>query len=125
MDVKSHLFSDDFNLLTLLHKNPVPDIRDGWGDAAVRAFRHHLWYFSEQLAPLALFDDRVDEKTMQAMVDNFSHSSNGLKRQDNNVFDHRISLQEYVTSGSLVMFNLLSVSGQEEAKMFLSKLPAF
>ena len=43
-----------FNLL--LNKNPVPDIRDSW-NAAVRSFRHRLWYFSEHLAPLALFDD--------------------------------------------------------------------
>ena len=55
------------------------------------------------------------------MVDNFSRPPNGLKWQDGKVFDHRIPLQEYVTSGSLVMFNLLSVNGQEEAKMFLQK----
>ena len=91
-----------FNLLTLLHKNPMPDIRDGW-DAAVRSLCRHLWYFSEHLAPLALFDDRVDKKTKQAMVDNFSHPPNGLKQQDGKVFDHRIPLQEYVTSGSLMM----------------------
>ena len=42
---------NDFNLLTILHKYPVPDIRD----AAVKAFRRHLWYFSEQQAPLALW----------------------------------------------------------------------
>ena len=30
---------NDFNLLTLLHKYPVPDIRD----ATVKAFRRHLW----------------------------------------------------------------------------------
>ena len=108
---------NDFNLL------PVPDIRDGW-DATVRAFRSYLCYIFEHLAPLTLFDDRVDEKTKQAMVNNFSRSPNGLKHQDGKVFDHRNSLQEYVTSGSFVMFNLFSVNGQENAKMFLSKLLA-
>ena len=39
------------------------------------------------------------------------------------VFHHQISLQEYVTSGYLVIFNLLSVNCQEEAKMFSLKPP--
>ena len=47
------------------------------------------------------------------MVNNFSRPPNGLKRRDGKVFDHRISLQEYVTSESLVMFNLLFVNGQQ------------
>jgi hypothetical protein len=111
---------NDFNLLALLHEYPVHAIRD----AAVKAFRRHLWYFSEHLVSLALFDDRVDEKTKQAMVDNFSRPSNGLKRQDGKVFDHLTPLEAYVTCGSSVMFDLLSVNGQEKAKVFLSKPPA-
>ena len=101
---------NDFNLLILLHKYPVPDIMDGW-DAAVEAFRHHLWYFSEHLTPLTFFDDCVNEKIKKAMVDNYICLPKGLKHQDGKVFNRRIPLQEYVTSWSLVMFNLLSVNG--------------
>jgi hypothetical protein len=46
---------NDRNLLILLHDYPVPVVRE----AALNAFYRHLWYFSEHLVTLALFDECV------------------------------------------------------------------
>ena len=57
---------NDHNMLALMHKCPDNNI----ADAAIKAFSRHLWYLSENLVLLALFDDRVVNTTKQAMVDN-------------------------------------------------------
>jgi hypothetical protein len=110
---------NDFNLLALLHKYPVRSVRT----AAIDAFQRHLWFFSEQLVALSLFDDRVNDDIKAAMVRNFSRPPNQptLKRLNAKLFDHHKPLQDYVTSKSLTIFDLLSMHGQEEAKQFLSK----
>ena len=109
-------------MLALLHEYPEHRVRD----AAGKAFNRHLWYFSEHLVPLVLFDDRVTEETKAAMVENFARPSKpvALKRLDIKSFDHRAKLETYVISRSLNIFNLLSTNGKEEAKVFLSKSPA-
>ncbi|GBN52773.1 hypothetical protein AVEN_124347-1 [Araneus ventricosus] len=38
--------------------------------AASQKFSQHLWYFTEEIAVLALFDDDVDEETKLKMVAN-------------------------------------------------------
>jgi len=113
---------NDLNLLALLQEYPIQSVRM----AAIDAFQRHLWYFSEQLVCLSLFDDRVTEEIKAAMVRNFSRPANQptLKRLNTKFFDHRTPLQDYVTSKSLTMFDILSLTGQEEAKQFLSKPPA-
>lgn len=75
--------------------------------------------------PLSLFDDRVNDEIKAAMVQNFLRPPHQptLKRLNAKFFDHRAPLQDYVTSKSLTMFDLLSINGQEEAKQFLSKPP--
>ena len=75
---------------------------------------------------LSLFDDRVNDEFKAAMVQNLSHPPNlpTLKRLNVKFFDHHTSLQDYVTSKSPTMFDLLSMNGQEEARQFLSKPPA-
>jgi hypothetical protein len=113
---------NDLKLLNLLHEYPDRRI----SDTASAALRRHLWYFSEHLVLLALFDERVDEEIKTAMVRNLSRAPNKicLKRVGNKTFDHRAPLSEYVTSRSMLFFDLLSTNGQEEAKLFLLKPPA-
>jgi len=67
--------------------------------AAADAFHCHLWYYSEQLVPLSLSDDRVDDEIKAAMVRNFSRPPNKptLKRLNAKFFDHQTPLQYYVT----------------------------
>ena len=113
---------NDYNLLVLLHDYPAPDIRQ----AAIDAFCRHLWFFSEHLVTLALFDDRVSDETNAAMVENFARSPNhtAAKRLDKKAFNIRTPLEAYVTSRSLTLFNLLSLNGKEESQAFLTKPPA-
>ena len=77
---------NDMTLISLLHKYPVPVVRE----AAIKAFTRHLWYVSENLLPLALFDERVDDRTKAAMVKNFSRHPNQIatKRIDSRLFNH-------------------------------------
>ena len=38
-------------------------------DAAIKALSAHLWYLTEELAPLALFSSQVPNETKQQMAD--------------------------------------------------------
>ena len=113
---------NDLHLIALLDRYPEPAVRV----AAISAFRRHLWYLSEHLAPLALFDDRVDDDTKAAMVQNLSlpPHSKALKRLDGKTFDHTRPLGHYITRRSLTIFSLLASNGEEDAKSFLSKPPS-
>src|SRR6218665_1826551 len=113
---------NDLKLLNLLHQYPELCVND----KASAALRCHLWYFSEHLVLLALSDERVDEELKTATVRNLSRAPNKicLKRMDNKIFDHCAPLSEYVTSRSMMFFDLLSTNGQEESKSFLLKPPA-
>ena len=75
---------------------------------------------------LALFEDRVDDCTKAAMVHNLARppKPTAPKRLSKKTFNHRSPLEDHVTSRSLRMFDLLSATGREEAKQFLSKSPA-
>jgi hypothetical protein len=94
--------------------------------AATEAIYRHLWYLSEHLATLALFDERVSDDTKAAMVANFSRPPNQMlyRRLDKKTFSLSKPLQEYVTSRSLKLFDLLCLNAQERAKTFLSQLPS-
>jgi hypothetical protein len=113
---------NNLTLLNLLNEYPDRCV----SDKASAALRRHLWYFSEHLVLLALFDERVDTVTKEAMVSNLSRAPNKivLKRLDNKTFDHRRPMSEYVTNKSMLFFDLISTNGQETAKSFLSKPPA-
>jgi hypothetical protein len=50
---------NDVQLLKDLHRYPERAIRD----ASTKAFRRHLWFFSEHMIDLALFDHRVSDAT--------------------------------------------------------------
>lgn len=110
---------NDFKVLDLLHHYPVSTVRV----AAIKAFSRHLWYFSEHLITLALFDDKVSDETKAAMASNFSRpsNSNNFRRLDEKTFNYSTPLEEYVTSRSLKLFDLLDKDGQQKAQSFLSK----
>ena len=65
---------NDLKLLNLLHEYPERSI----SEKASAALRRNLWYFSEHLALLALFDERVDEEIKTAMVKNLSRVPNKI-----------------------------------------------
>lgn len=114
-----HAPFNDYKMLDLLHQYPVPAIRT----AAIEAFSRHLWYFSEHLITLALFDDHVCDETKTAMVYNFSRPPNPkmCRRLDKKTFIHSTPLEEYVTSRSLKLFDLFDIDGQAKAQTFLAK----
>lgn len=66
------------DLLKILCKYPDQDTRQ----EALKAFSRHLWYLSEDLISLAIFDERVPEEKEQEMLANLTKpgSENQLKR---------------------------------------------
>ncbi|KAG7169099.1 hypothetical protein Hamer_G029229, partial [Homarus americanus] len=93
--------------------------------AAQAAISRHLWYLSEHLIGLSLFDDRIDTETKKNMVQNFQCP----KKQD---FSRRIVLSDetpisnvasFVTERTLDIFDVLTLDGKERAQLFLSKDP--
>ncbi|GBM38425.1 hypothetical protein AVEN_260808-1 [Araneus ventricosus] len=45
-------------------------VNESISKAALQKFSQHLWYFTDEIAVLALFDDDVDEETKLKMVAN-------------------------------------------------------
>ncbi|GBN42058.1 hypothetical protein AVEN_218862-1 [Araneus ventricosus] len=45
-------------------------VNESISKAALQKFSQHLWYFTDEIAVLALFDDDVDEDTKLKMVEN-------------------------------------------------------
>ncbi|KAG7167702.1 hypothetical protein Hamer_G025541, partial [Homarus americanus] len=89
--------------------------------AAQAAISRHLWYLSEHLIGLSLFDDRIDTETKKNMVQNFQCP----KKQD---FSRRIVLSDetpisnvasFVTERTLDIFDVLTLDGKERAQLFL------
>jgi hypothetical protein len=60
------------------------------------------------------------------MVQNLSRPANQptVKRLNAKFFFHQTPREDYITSKSLSVFDILSMNGQEEAIQFLSKPPA-
>ena len=96
---------NDIKLLHLLHEYP----ERCFSAKASTVLRQHFWYFSEYLAPLALFNEQVDDDIKTAMVRNLSRApkETGLKRLQTKTFDHGTPLCEYITSRSVLFFDLL------------------
>ena len=108
-------------LLSILDTYPVRHVKE----AAVEAICRHLWYFSEHLVTLSLFDERVNDETKEAMIANFTRSPNPtfVRRLDKKTFSLHTPLEEYVTCRSLKLFDLLCNNGQQKANSFLLKPP--
>lgn len=114
---------NDANLFKLLEKYPNKSV----SNTACQALRRHLWYFSEHLIGLSLFDSRVTIETKREMVQNIMHKppkSKALKRLDGKTFDPHSSLQSFITQRTAILFDLLIKNGQEKSSIFLAKDPA-
>jgi len=93
-------------------------------DAAFTSFSRHLWFFSEQLVGLAFFDSRVKPEVKRAMGANLQlpKSPSALKRVNATDVDFN-RLETFVTKRTNQLFELLSITGKEEANNFLPKDP--
>jgi len=111
---------NDAQMLRVLQTYPNRII----ADAAATALSRHLWFFSEPLIGLAFFDRRVDLDVKRAMVANLNLPQNpsALKRVNANEADFN-RLETFVTKRTNHLFKLLSFTGDEEAKSFLSTDP--
>jgi hypothetical protein len=92
-------------------------------EAAAKAFRHHLWFFSEHLVGLALFDSRVDVTIKKQMVQNLQLPQNETAPHRLNVatFSHDNTLDKYVTERTTQLFDLIAKNGRESAVSLLQK----
>ncbi|KAG7169113.1 hypothetical protein Hamer_G022730, partial [Homarus americanus] len=109
---------NDLQLMKVLKEYPHEKV----AHAAQAAISRHLWYLSEHLIGLSLFDDRIDTETKKNMVQNFQCP----KKQD---FSRRIVLSDetpisnvasFVTERTLDIFDVLTLDGKERAQLFLS-----
>lgn len=93
-------------------------------DAAFSALSRHLWFFSEHLVGLAFFDDRVESHVKKAMADNLQlpKTRSALHRVDASDADFN-NLETFATERTNRLFELLSRTGAEESRSFLSKDP--
>ena len=93
-------------------------------DAARSALLRHLWFFSEPLVGLAFFDSRVDFGVKRNMVANLQlpMTALGPKRIRASDVDY-CKLESFVTKRTECLFDLLSDTGKDEARLFLSKDP--
>jgi len=85
--------------------------------AALKVFMRHLWYVSETLVGLSLFDDEVDDETKVSMVTALecAGADNPSKRILMEEKDSVISskkLNEFVTSNTRQLFNALDIPQQ-------------
>ncbi|KAG7160665.1 hypothetical protein Hamer_G029582, partial [Homarus americanus] len=112
---------NDLQLMKVLKEYPHEKV----AHAAQAAISRHLWYLSEHLIGLSLFDDRIDTETKKNMVQNFQCP----KKQD---FSRCIVLSDetpisnvasFVTERTLDIFDVLTLEGKERAQLFLSKDP--
>jgi hypothetical protein len=113
---------NDLLLLDELGKYPNTKV----GNAATTTFNRHLWYFSEILVGLSLFDDRIGEDVKTKMVANLQlqqspESAKRLKQPPEPLSPH--GLASCFTQRTAVIFDVLMLNGQELAQGFLVKDP--
>lgn len=96
--------------------------------SVVKAFSRHLWYFSEHLVGLSLFDPRISTETKRIMVQNLQKppTKKGLKRPDGKTFNLKepLLLQNFFTQRTSVLFDLIISNGREKSEAFLVKDPS-
>ena len=95
--------------IMLSHLQEYPD--DIIRKAALRSICRHLWFFSEHLVVLSLFDDRQSSEVKVRMFHNFKRKPEEKfhRRLDGKRFDCSMELDEFVTERSLKFFNLLKM----------------
>ena len=99
---------------------PKPEV----ADIALKAFRRHLWYVSEDLVALSFMDERISNEEKKAMVRNlFRRERKGLKRLDGKRFSPDIDLEDLVTSKTRRALHSLLPGRDEEVETLLEKSP--
>jgi hypothetical protein len=103
---------NDFQLMNQLlqYSHIQPDI----SKATAKKMAHHLWYLSEELVGLALFDENVSSSVKRLMVEalNTQGTERPAKRPeiDLKVFgDHSKTLEQFVTTNTMTLFQLLNM----------------
>lgn len=109
--------------MMLSHLQEYPD--DIIRKAALQSMCRHLWFFSEHLVVLSLFDDRLSSEVKVRMFHNFKRKPEEKfhRRLDGKRFDCSMELDEFVTERSLKFFNLLMVNGEKEILSLAAKDP--
>lgn len=112
---------NDVLLLRQIEEYPNCNVKQ----AASAALHRRLWFFSEHLVGLALFDPRVSDATKIEMVKNLQRppKAKALKRVESKIFNNKSPLETYVTERTKEVFNILHVNGKEKATSFLCKKP--
>ena len=89
---------------------------------ALIVFMRHLWYVSEDLVPLSLFDERVTKEKKAAMVHDMKKSK-GQKCLDANAFNLNMPLSDFFISQSRKALDILLSGQTEEVARILAKSP--
>jgi len=113
---------NDLLLLEELRKYPNMVVTK----AASTAFGRHLWYISEILVGLSLFDDKIGADVKTLMVTNLRlpQSINSVKRLDRPPEPlSSLGLASCFTERTTLIFDVLLLNGKEKAQGFLVKDP--
>ena len=92
-------------------------------DEALKAFKRHLWYISEELVVLSLFDDRIASSEKAAMVANMTQGGEGQKRRENKNFDPNSDIASFFSCNSRSALDLLLPGQGRSIDYFLSTDP--
>lgn len=110
---------NDFLLIKQLLSYPVPNI----SSVTSTKLGLHLWYLSEELIALALFDNRVSVETKKLMITamNTPAPDHPPKRPrlESSVFLNTSGLEQFCTANSMLLFHRLQLPTS-----FLSKDPS-
>jgi hypothetical protein len=96
-------------------------------NAALTAFSRHLWYFSEILVGLSLFDDRIEVDVKTKMVENLqvAKASKSVKRLAHPPEPlNTAGLASCFSQRTSVLFDVIHINGSSLAQSFLSKNPS-
>jgi hypothetical protein len=113
---------NDILLLEELNKYPNVTV----AKAASTALSRHLWYFSEILVGLSLFDDRIGADVKTLMVTNLRlpRSISSVKRLDHPPEPlSSLGLASCFTERTPVIFDAPHFDGKDKAQGFLAKDP--
>jgi len=100
------------NDLSLLKKfDTYKSVDEKISQTATAALKRHLWYLSKELIGLSFFSNHVSSETKQKMISKLNTKPNAkiVKRLENVADIHLKSIEDFVTSRSLVIFERLGI----------------
>lgn len=105
MHLTSQEPKNDFDLMKQLLLYPNETIRN----ATTKTFSRHVWYLSEELFLLALFDERVSSNMKRKMVKAIEKDRQKISRRpplNAEAFLRNERLEQFVSKASTTLFNL-------------------